>query len=110
MSTGFHRLGANVPGKLPNWSNRDGMGPLNFVPQVYVPIKEEDGDASTVVAPPTPVDPATFEPGPAVPFSRDTARLSGYTGDQCSNCNSMRMKISGHCQVCESCGTTTGCS
>ena len=34
----------------------------------------------------------------------------GYTGDMCSNCNSMRMKISGHCQVCEECGTTTGCS
>jgi ribonucleoside-diphosphate reductase alpha chain len=41
---------------------------------------------------------------------RETARASGYTGDQCSNCNSMRMKISGHCMVCEDCGTTTGCS
>lgn len=39
-----------------------------------------------------------------------TARLSGYTGNACSNCGSMRMRISGHCQVCEECGTTTGCS
>jgi ribonucleoside-diphosphate reductase alpha chain len=41
---------------------------------------------------------------------RVEAQLKGYTGDQCSNCNSMRMKISGHCMVCEDCGTTTGCS
>jgi ribonucleoside-diphosphate reductase alpha chain len=38
------------------------------------------------------------------------SRMQGYTGDMCSNCNSLRLKISGHCQVCEDCGTTTGCS
>jgi ribonucleoside-diphosphate reductase alpha chain len=43
-------------------------------------------------------------------FTREQAKGSGYTGDQCSNCNSMRMKVSGHCAVCEDCGTTTGCS
>jgi ribonucleoside-diphosphate reductase alpha chain len=41
---------------------------------------------------------------------RKQAQMQGYTGDMCSNCNSTRMKISGHCQVCEDCGTTTGCS
>ncbi|HTV71010.1 MAG TPA: vitamin B12-dependent ribonucleotide reductase [Rhizobiaceae bacterium] len=41
---------------------------------------------------------------------RKQALMQGYTGDMCSNCNSTRMKISGHCQVCEDCGTTTGCS
>jgi ribonucleoside-diphosphate reductase alpha chain len=41
---------------------------------------------------------------------RTQALMQGYTGDQCSNCNSMRMKVSGHCMVCEDCGTTTGCS
>ncbi|MBX3577128.1 MAG: vitamin B12-dependent ribonucleotide reductase [Rhizobiaceae bacterium] len=41
---------------------------------------------------------------------RQQAQMQGYTGDMCSNCNSTRMKISGHCQVCEDCGTTTGCS
>jgi hypothetical protein len=45
-----------------------------------------------------------------VGMSRDQARGSGFTGDQCDNCNSMRMKVSGHCTVCEDCGTTTGCS
>ena len=38
------------------------------------------------------------------------SRGLGYTGDECSNCHGMRMKVSGHCMVCEDCGTTTGCS
>jgi ribonucleoside-diphosphate reductase alpha chain len=65
--------------------------------------------------------PAAFNAGelhpiPSPPPSSDLsqrrtqAQLQGYTGDQCSNCNSMRMKVSGHCMVCEDCGTTTGCS
>jgi hypothetical protein len=40
----------------------------------------------------------------------EMARLSGYTGNQCTNCNSMRMQVAGHCEVCSDCGTTTGCS
>lgn len=34
----------------------------------------------------------------------------GYTGEQCVNCGSMRLKRNGSCSVCEDCGTTTGCS
>jgi len=39
-----------------------------------------------------------------------TARAQGYTGDQCGNCGSMRVKQNGACHVCEDCGTTSGCS
>jgi ribonucleoside-diphosphate reductase alpha chain len=59
---------------------------------------------------------AELNPIPSPPPSTDKhqrraeAQMKGYTGDQCSNCNSMRMKVSGHCMVCEDCGTTTGCS
>ncbi len=59
---------------------------------------------------------AELHPIPTPPPSQDLgvlrsqAQMQGYTGDQCSNCNSMRMKVSGHCMVCEDCGTTTGCS
>ncbi len=59
---------------------------------------------------------AELDPIPSPPPSTDKhqlraeAQMKGYTGDQCSNCNSMRMKVSGHCMVCEDCGTTTGCS
>jgi ribonucleoside-diphosphate reductase alpha chain len=38
------------------------------------------------------------------------ARAKGYTGEQCSNCNSMRVKRNGSCTVCDDCGTTSGCS
>ncbi|WP_417308894.1 vitamin B12-dependent ribonucleotide reductase [Devosia sp.] len=59
---------------------------------------------------------AELNPVPTPPASQDIgqlrsqAQMQGYTGDQCSTCNSMRMKVSGHCMVCEDCGTTTGCS
>ncbi|MBC8145699.1 MAG: vitamin B12-dependent ribonucleotide reductase [bacterium] len=39
-----------------------------------------------------------------------TARAQGYTGDQCGNCASMRVKQNGACHVCDDCGTTSGCS
>ena len=38
------------------------------------------------------------------------ARVQGYTGEQCENCGSMRVKQNGTCKVCEDCGMTTGCS
>jgi ribonucleoside-diphosphate reductase alpha chain len=39
-----------------------------------------------------------------------TAKAHGYTGEQCGNCGSMRVKQNGACHVCEECGTTSGCS
>ncbi len=65
---------------------------------------------------PSVLNAAELNPIPTPPPSQDLgvlrsqAQMQGYTGDQCSNCNSMRMKVSGHCMVCEDCGTTTGCS
>jgi len=38
------------------------------------------------------------------------AQQFGYTGEQCSNCSSLRVKRNGSCTVCEDCGTTSGCS
>lgn len=38
------------------------------------------------------------------------AIASGYTGEQCEQCGSIRVKRSGSCTVCEDCGTTSGCS
>ncbi len=38
------------------------------------------------------------------------AKAKGYTGEQCVNCGSMRVKRNGSCTVCEDCGTTSGCS
>jgi ribonucleoside-diphosphate reductase alpha chain len=41
---------------------------------------------------------------------RKEARAKGYTGEQCGECGSMRVKRNGACTVCEDCGTTSGCS
>lgn len=50
-------------------------------------------------------------PAPAAkPKSRAASRDAGYTGDSCGQCGSMRMRRNGACQVCEDCGTSSGCS
>ena len=38
------------------------------------------------------------------------SRAQGYTGDPCPNCQMFTMRRNGTCNVCDSCGTTTGCS
>jgi ribonucleoside-diphosphate reductase alpha chain len=38
------------------------------------------------------------------------AKSSGFTGDSCPACGSMQMKRNGTCQLCQNCGSTTGCS
>lgn len=38
------------------------------------------------------------------------AKARGYTGEQCGNCASMRVKRNGSCTVCDDCGATSGCS
>lgn len=75
------------------------------------------GDMFETAAAPPPVVPApeailvAGEYGAqSPPHDRKVARLSGYTGDACSNCQSMQVKRNGSCLVCEACGTTTGCS
>jgi hypothetical protein len=37
-------------------------------------------------------------------------RAQGYSGDICTKCQGTRLRWAGHCQVCDDCGTTTGCS
>ncbi len=65
------------------------------------PVAFNAGELDPIPSPPPSLD---------LKALRQEAQMKGYTGDQCSNCNSMRMKVSGHCMVCEDCGTTTGCS
>jgi ribonucleoside-diphosphate reductase alpha chain len=37
------------------------------------------------------------------------ARLKGYEGDPCSNCQQLTLVRSGACMRCDTCGQTTGC-
>lgn len=38
----------------------------------------------------------------------EAARMSGYTGDVCPNCQGMRMVRTGTCVQCEDCQTSSG--
>ncbi|MFM8980765.1 MAG: vitamin B12-dependent ribonucleotide reductase, partial [Planctomycetia bacterium] len=40
----------------------------------------------------------------------DEARLKGYTGDCCTNCQAFTMVRNGSCLKCNTCGQTSGCS
>jgi hypothetical protein len=47
---------------------------------------------------------------PALPKYTSRGREQGYTGDTCSNCQSLKMVKTGTCSTCQNCGTTSGCS
>lgn len=91
-SSGYLRAGGNVPNKA-------------FEPGA-VKIPAHFPAIEVRASPAAPLD---MEVGPSK-MGRQEAIQSGFTGDQCMSCNSMHMKISGHCLVCTDCGTTTGCS
>lgn len=109
MSSGFHRLGANVKGKVTGYhANSLPVGVIvagQPIIQVPTPKSTSPQIAATLINGELPA---------AAPAQRTLdkaqARLSGYTGDACSSCQSMQVKRNGSCLVCEACGTTTGCS
>src|SRR5690606_12505825 len=41
---------------------------------------------------------------------RQVAKLKGYEGDPCPECQSFSLVRNGSCLKCDSCGATTGCS
>lgn len=41
---------------------------------------------------------------------REMGIAQGFTGDICVTCGQPTMKRNGPCLVCETCGSTTGCS
>ena len=47
---------------------------------------------------------------PAPKMTITAAKESGYTGDPCTTCGSMRIVRSGSCAKCDECGNTSGCS
>ena len=75
-------------------------------------LVDPDAPAAPAPQPPTIVPVAVHVEVAALPTMTqgEMARAKGYTGDCCSNCHEFRMKQSGHCLVCDACGTTTGCS
>ena len=53
------------------------------------------------------------EPGPAartVASKISEARVKGYEGESCNNCNNFTLVRNGTCMKCDTCGETSGCS
>ncbi|NTU97002.1 MAG: vitamin B12-dependent ribonucleotide reductase [Chlorobiaceae bacterium] len=99
----------------------DYLGRKDFVHVKAVDeVPETDGETNLKTNGVSPVRADLFEPeiiaqeqpgGSAVRKSQVyQAKVQGYTGEQCENCGSMRVKQNGTCKVCEDCGMTTGCS
>ena len=84
---------------------------------------EKDGDANGLAASESAVSDvstASLQSGGAAKAEKEVsgnvetqiiqAKVQGYSGEQCENCGSMRVRQNGTCKVCEDCGMTTGCS
>ncbi|MCX6019748.1 MAG: vitamin B12-dependent ribonucleotide reductase [Chloroflexi bacterium] len=54
--------------------------------------------------------PASTAPRQSDVEKRREARLKGYTGDACPECQQFTLVRNGTCLKCETCGSTTGCS
>jgi hypothetical protein len=105
MSYGFYRMGSSVEGKVMPRMTFAGMVQLGRSVTETAPASL---DLPKVVLTLTGAEKITEAVG--VQQKRVVAKQQGYTGDECSKCSSMRMKMAGHCMVCEDCGETTGCS
>ncbi|MBL7975340.1 MAG: vitamin B12-dependent ribonucleotide reductase [Candidatus Kapabacteria bacterium] len=88
--------------------------PMLTTPQSSTPIAKSTSDTASMklefsdsVVSATPANGSSN--GNAYSKVRE-AKAKGYTGEQCSNCSSMRVKRNGSCTVCDDCGTTSGCS
>lgn len=104
MSAGFYRVGAN-------------SDPLNTRKRYIAafladPLNGTVHDMSLAETRPFEADMLIGgEPEvPHPPVALAVAKQQGYTGNQCTMCYSMRMVVSGHCEVCQDCGSSSGCS
>jgi hypothetical protein len=107
MSYGYYRLGSSVdPAGARDRLIAELLNGAAIVPTepVVAPAVESPRLADTLL------DGEPGAPAPAPRLSAHAARRQGYTGNTCMTCGSARMKVSGHCEVCEDCGSTTGCS
>ncbi len=50
------------------------------------------------------------EPAPLQQDARAIAKMKGYLGEACPECQNMTLVQNGTCKKCETCGATTGCS
>lgn len=101
-----------VPELIPDTLGEHMVDALAYMVGGLVPVKLIDR-AEAEERWPSPVDvpvAISLDPGAAPDMAVAVSRAQGYTGDPCSQCGQLKLKVSGHCMVCDACGTTTGCS
>lgn len=96
MSYGFYKL-------PPRSSHEDYI--IKVAGKTTIAIGIEDGSPMLQTTRPVAVAVVSEVETQAIDF-----REQGYSGDVCTNCQGVRLRWAGHCQVCDDCGTTTGCS
>jgi len=81
-------------------------------PQASAPAAPARPRANGSGATPARSKPTLAEVSPVRPRSSevDIARLKGYEGDPCHECQQLTLVRNGTCLRCDSCGATTGCS
>lgn len=100
MSFGYYRLGSATPEK------RRAYGEVVALMSGSVPLSMLTPHATSPLIADTLLDP----PLPDVAAPKIDPKSFGYTGNSCADCGSTKMKLAGHCEVCEECGSSTGCS
>jgi molybdenum cofactor biosynthesis enzyme MoaA len=108
MSYGFYRM-------PPHSTHEDFIVKASTRMGVCVAVAVETVEHTTELKPVQPdtiTTDNTYEPPKTSEtlVGSEVARAQGFSGNMCTNCNGFRLKWAGHCQVCEDCGTTTGCS
>ncbi len=53
---------------------------------------------------------AKADPAAGQQDARAIAKMKGYLGEACGECQNMTLVQNGTCKKCETCGATTGCS
>jgi ribonucleoside-diphosphate reductase alpha chain len=97
MSLGFYY--GDRAAMVSDVMKRAGMTPLKIEPALT--------PAAIIASTPLPSIAETVVP---TKLERRIAKQMGYTGNECQTCGSSKMKVSGHCEVCEDCGNSSGCS
>lgn len=131
MSSGYDRLGANVPGKLERMVKEaverfNALSPeeqaahrkeqrQSFVRgQLGMGLDADEAHERQLMkaehhAMHYQTGPSTLADAIEVQSPLTPAQM-GYTGDTCAVCQSTRMLRTGHCSTCQDCGSTTDCA
>lgn len=82
----------------------DGISPASPIGRCLDAVAE-------MMAAPAPAPETPAEPHPMVPAeSRPAPAIKRMSGEPCSTCGNHTLIRNGSCMVCQTCGTTTGCS